>query len=320
MNNIELMIEHGDLIYQPVVEEPVCWETERQGVPGKLTFSLQKDAGLNFQEGDHLFLRVNEKQVFYGFVFTKKRNKDGLISVTAYDQLRYFKNKDVVKYKGMTVSELIQKLAKIFFLRTGEIADTKYVIADRLEQDKTLFDIIKNALAETLQAKKELYVLYDDYGKLTLKNIQDMKLNLLINQNTAEDFDYCSSIDSNTYNQIKLIYESQKGGGIKTYPGRDISSIKRWGVLQHTEKVDNPQNAEEKAKNLLSMYNRKTRTLSISKAFGDIRVRGGSLLPVSLDLGDVVANTYMIVEKVKHTISADMHQMDLSLAGGDFSA
>ncbi|WP_324824984.1 XkdQ/YqbQ family protein [Sinanaerobacter sp. ZZT-01] len=320
MNKIELIIEHNGLNYQPVVEEPISWETERQGVPGKLTFSVQKDAGLNFQEGDHLMLYVNKEKVFYGFIFTKKRNKDGLISVTAYDQLRYLKNKDVIKYKEITASALIQKLAKIFGMEVGEIEDTKYVIADRLEQDKTLFDIIKNALNETQQAKKELYVLYDDCRKLTLKNIKDMKLDILINQNTAEDFDYASSIDSKTYNRIKLFYESEKTGDLKIHPQEDAASIKRWGVLQHTEKVDNPQNAEEKAKNLLSMYNRKTRNLSVSKAFGDIRVRGGSLLSVSLDLGDVVANTYMIVEKVKHTISADVHQMDLSLIGGDFSA
>jgi len=320
LNNIELIIEHNGLNYQPIVEEPISWETERQGVPGKLTFSVQKDAGLNFQEGDHLILYVNKEKVFYGFIFTKKRNKDGLISVTAYDQLRYLKNKDTIQYENETASGLIQRIAKDFNLQTGEIEDTGYVISERLEDNKTLFDMVKNALEDTLKVRKKMYVLYDDFGKLTLRDIEKMKLDVFINQQSAEDFDYSSSIDSNTYNQIKLVYNNQDTGKREIYEVKDSSAMNRWGVLQYFESLQNPENGKAKAEGLLPLYNRKSRTLSVSKAFGDIRVRGGFSLPVSLDLGDVVANTYMIVEKVKHTISSDLHQMDLSLIGGDFSA
>ncbi len=265
-------------------------------------------------------MRIDGKDIFFGFIFTKKRNKDGLISVTAYDQLRYLKNKDTIQYDNKTASGLIRSIAGDFRLALGEIEDTGYVIPKRLEDNKTLFDMIKNALEETLKVRKKIYVLYDDFGKLTLKNIEKMKLDVSINQQSAEDFDYSSSIDSNTYNKIKLVYPNQDTGKREPYEAKDPSSMNRWGVLQYFENLENPENGQAKADGLLPLYNRKTRTLSVSKAFGDIRVRGGTSLPVSLDLGDVVANTYMIVEKVKHTISSDLHQMDLSLIGGDFSA
>jgi hypothetical protein len=308
----------------PDVQEPVVWETERQGAPGKLTFTVLKDPRLNFQEGNHVAMNIDGKDVFYGFVFTKRRDKNGLIDVTAYDQLRYLKNKDLIQYENKTASDVIKKLAENFYLDLGDIEDTGYVIPERLEDNKTLFDVVKNALEETLQVRRQMYVLYDDFGKLMLKNIESMKLDLLINQETAENFDYSSSIDSNTYNRIRLAYDDEKKGRqflqIPELTSTDLGTIRKWGVLQYFETLQNSQNVKAKAEGLLSFYNRKTRSLTVSKAFGDIRVRGGSSLPVTLDLGDVVAKQYMIVEKVKHTISSDTHFMDLTLIGGDFSA
>lgn len=320
MPKLELRIDNGKTVYQPEVEDSVVWETERQGVPGKLAFSVRKDAALNFQEGNQVTLTVDGKKVFLGFVFTKKRNKDGMIGVTAYDQLRYLKNKSILKYDHLTASDLIRKLAHDFRLNYGELEETGYVIPERLEDNQTLFDMIKYALDETLKNKKEMYVLYDDFGKLTLKNIGSMRQDVLIYQETAENFDYSSSIDSNTYNQILLGYQNETTKKIETEPLADADAIKRWGVLQYYEKVNNAANIKARAEAMLSLYNRKTRNLSVSKALGDIRVRGGSSVPVTLDLGDVVANSYMVVEKVKHTLSADTHFMDLTLIGGDFSA
>ena len=50
---------------------------------------------------EFLNLLVNGKTVFYGFVFTKQRDKTnggGVIRCTAYDQIRYLKNKDTYVY------------------------------------------------------------------------------------------------------------------------------------------------------------------------------------------------------------------------------
>lgn len=57
-----------------------------------------------------------------------------------------------------------------------------------------------------------MYVLYDDFGKLCLKNLERMKVGLVIDEETGENFDYESSIDSDTYNQIKLTYDNSDTG------------------------------------------------------------------------------------------------------------
>ena len=183
-----------------------------------------------------------------------------------------------------------------------------------------MFEIIQNSLDLTLQSKKEMYVLYDDFGKMTLKNIGNMKVGLLIDEDTGENFDYTSSIDGETYNKIKLAYENEKSGKREIYIAQDSSHINQWGVLQFFETIDESVNGKAKADALLKLYNQKTRNLTIKGAFGDIRVRGGSLIAVSLNLGDIVANSFMLVEKVKHTFNESLHTMDLTLRGGEFIA
>ena len=316
----ELLIQNGGTVYLPAVEDGVTWDTERKGSPGRLSFSVVKDAGLNFQEGNPVSFRQDGKDVFYGFVFTKRRDKGGLIQVTAYDQLRYLKNKDTVREVGVTASGLLQMLASDFRLQCGEIEDTGYTIESIAEDDQSLFDIILGALDETTQATGKLFVLYDDFGKLCLRNIASMKRNFLVDRDVSEDIDYSSSIDSQTYNKVKLAYENSETGKRDVFIAQDGDAMNRWGVLQYYESVQTETGAAQKADALLKLYNRKTRTLTVKGVLGDVSVRAGTLVPVSLHLGDIVANTFMLAEKVKHTFRENAHVMDLTLIGGDFIA
>lgn len=318
--DVELLIQHGKKVYIPVVEEGITWSTERAGTPGQLTFNVVKDSIISFTEGDAVRVKVNGKKVFYGFVFVKKRNKDGIITVTAYDQLRYLKNKDTYVYTNKTAGELIQMLASDFNMRTGTIEDTGFKIASRVEDNTALFDMIQNALDLTLQNKKEMYVMYDDFGSITLKNIASMQLNLLIDKETAENFDYTSSIDSDTYNKIKLTYDNDETGKRDVYIAQDSKNMNTWGVLQFFEKLQKGENGKAKADALLELYNAKTKNLTISNAIGDTRVRAGCMVVVQLDLGDMKVRNLMLVEKCKHTFKNDEHFMDLTLRGGEFVA
>ena len=325
---IELLIEHNQKLYSPVLEGGITWSTDRKGSPGQLDFTVIKDnsvvsdeyTDLDFTEGDHVRLRIDDIDVFYGFVFTKKRNKQGTISVTAYDQLRYLKNKDTYVYENKTASEFIQMGASDFHLQTGVIDDTKFKIPSRIEENTSLFDMIQNALDLTLQNQNKMFVLYDDFGKLTLKDIENMKVDVLIDDETAEDFDYSSSIDSNTYNKVKLTYDNDKTGKRDVYIAKHSENINNWGVLQFFETLKEGENGQAKADALLALYNKKTRNLSIKNAFGDFKVRAGSLIPVILTLGDMKLQSYMLVEKCKHEVNGGVHLMNLTLRGGEFIA
>ena len=316
--NVELLIQHGDDLFAPIVEDGITWTTERKGCPGELQFKVVKDNIINFEEGDAVRMKVNDSEVFYGFIFTKKRDKGQSISVTAYDQLRYFKNKDTYVYENKTASEVVQMIAKDFRLQSGTMEDTGFKIASRVEENTSLFDMVQNALDLTLQNKNEMYVLFDDFGKITLKNISSMQLDVLIDEETGENFDYTSSIDGETYNKIKLTYDNDKTGTREVYVAQHGENMNRWGILQHFDTLQEGENGQAKADALLELYNVKTRSLSIKNAFGDIRVRGGVLLPVLLNLGDMKVQNMMLVEKCKHEFKENQHTMTLTLRGGEF--
>lgn len=306
----------------PPVVESVSIEWERQGQPGKLTANIVKTPGLSFQEGDPCRFSVDGTPIFYGFVFEKARkgSMDQVITITVYDQLYYLKNKDTYVYSNKTAAAVIRMIAEDFQLNVGALADTGYTIASRVEDNRTLFDIIQTALDETLKATSQMYVLYDDVGKLTLKNIGDMKLGLLVDNETAGDFDYKTSIASQTYDKVKLSYENKDTGKREIFIAQDGSSINQWGVLQYYEKIDSTANAKAMADALLSLYNTKTRTLKLKDVLGDVRVRAGTMLVVILGLGDMNLSSYLMVEQVKHTFSNEQHVMDLNMRGGTFVA
>lgn len=323
----ELLItdEGGRKVFQPVVEEGIEWTTERRGSPGKLTFNVVPDDIISFSEGSAVRLRINEEKIFFGFVFTQKRNKDNIISVTAYDQLRYLKNKDTIVYENKTASQLIRMIAGDFSLNVGTLEDTGYIIPSRVEDNTSLFDMIENALDLTLQNRKEMFVLYDDFGKLTLRNISSMYVGkpgayLMIDEETGENFDYTSSIDTNTYNKIKLTYENEDTGKRDVYIAQDSGNMNKWGVLQYYDKLSKGENGQAKADALLRLYNSKTRNLKITNAIGDARVRAGSMVIVNLNLGDTRIKNFMMVERARHVFSLDSHFMDLTLRGGEFVA
>lgn len=317
---ITLWIDDHTQQFQPSVAGKITWSLERQGAPGKLSFTVFQDAALRVTEGSRVCLFVDQKAVFYGFVFEQKPKKDGTKEVVAYDQLRYLKYKDSYKYENKTAMEVIQMIAADFNLSVGILEDTGFKIASRSEPDKTLFDIILTALAITTINTKQMYTLYDDYGKLTLKSMAGMKLDLLINPVTAQDYAYTSSIDGDTYNQVKVSIDNEESGKRDIYIAKHTENINAWGILQHYYKADSKEtNGQAVADQLLAKYNRKTQKLSIRNAFGDIRVRAGCLLPVMMDLGDIAIHHYMLAEKVEHTFEGSLHTMDLTLRGGDFS-
>ena len=66
--NVELLIQNGNKVYIPVIEEGITWTTERKGSPGQLTFNVVKDDILNFTEGNAVRLRVDNKNIFMAIV------------------------------------------------------------------------------------------------------------------------------------------------------------------------------------------------------------------------------------------------------------
>lgn len=317
--NVMITVNNGKKKFTVPAEEGAKVVWERDSIPGKFTFTAKVEKGFSIGMGNEVLVTVDSKKFFYGFVFTKEGKKDGMASYIVYDQLRYLKNKETIVYKKKTAGELIKILAKRFNLQYGTLADTGWR-RSAIEDNTTLFDIIQNALDDTLITKGKTYVLYDKVGKLQLTDVAKMKVNTcLVDAETGQDYSYKTTIDSDVYNQIKLVYENKKKGTFDLYVTKDSKNIGKWGTLQYLDKIDNPDIGKLKSKALLKLYDKKKRTLTISGVIGNINVRGGSLVPVMLDLGDITVANYMLVDKVTHTFKNCEYTMDLVVSGGDFS-
>lgn len=314
MSDMLLTIQSNGTVFSPPIVSGVKIEWERVGVAGKLTFTTIKvDDSMAFEEGDPVCFYYKEKPIFMGYVFTKKRDKEHHIQVTCYDQLRYLKNKYTYSFENKTATQIIKALCNDFNLTVGTIANTGYVIPAIVEENIEAFDIILKVLEETLMNNGNMFVVYDDFGKIIIKNVAEMQSNVLIHEQSAENFDYTSSIDNETYNSIVLYYKGDDN--MQIYTASSKEKINKWGTLRYFEEVKNPSIGQNKANSLLKLYNKKTRELKVNGAFGDISIRGGTLIPVMLDLGDIQAKNFMLVEKVTHTFDDNEHTMDLVLEG-----
>ena len=135
---IELLVQHNNNVFQPAVEEGITWSTERMNTPCQLSFTVIQDSILELTEGDAVRMKVDGQNVFYGFIFKKSCEKDFRIKITAYDQLRYLKNKDTYVYTNKTASEVVKMIAADFQMNTGTIEDTGFKIASRIENNTSL--------------------------------------------------------------------------------------------------------------------------------------------------------------------------------------
>lgn len=325
---LEIHSVDGYKVQVPILEDGVTWKTERRGSPGELTFTVVKDGTLDFREGDVVKFFVDDEPVFYGNVFSKSRDKEHRIKVTAYDQLRYLKNKDTLVYKDWDCAKLINTLADGYGLgKSRDLASTGYNCPQMSEDNSTLFDMILNHLDVVTQATSKMYVLYDAFGTLTLKDIEDMYVPYWVREENMENFDYKTTIDGETYNTVKIILSDSEKSVRHVYKAKSTKNINQWGILQLTEELDStkytPEMAKELSVDILNLYNRTERNLSLKGVIGDTRVRGGCWVPVTMrlediSLGDVNENTAkpMIVESVTHTWEGGSYKMDLKLSSG----
>ena len=310
-----LSVIHDGTMYWPIVLNEVKVTWERSGVPGKMTFSYYDDGSCPCAEGDSVSFKYKDQNVFFGYIFKLSRNKNNQVAVTVYDQLRYFKNKFTYVFTNKKANEILSSIASDFGVKVGSTADTGYTIKSLIEENETAFDIVLDALDETLKNTGTLYIMYDNFGSIELRALDDMTLDLVLDEDTIQDYEYSTSIDEETYNKIVLYYVDEETNDRVPFTAEDSSHIDQWGLLQYFEDVKVRSEGQSKADALLELYNQRTKSLTIKGAFGDTRVRGGSLIVANFKIGATQIQNYLLVEKVEHTFKNDLYTMDITVNG-----
>ena len=287
--------------------------------PGKLTFNYIDDNKVTINEGSPISFKVDGKGVFFGYIFKKGKKKDEKVPVTAYDQMRYLKNKDTYVLSNLTASQIFTKLCSDFKLSFEVKDSSSYIVSPRVNDNKTLFEIIQHAIDETLINTGNWYMIRDNFGKLQFISINSMKTDLFIgDESLLIDFDYESSIDDDTYNQVKLIKENKETKKREIYIVKDSNTIKQWGLLQYFEKMDENANIAQiqaRAEMILKLKNRVTKKLKL-ECLGDLKVAAGSgvVLGISdLQKEGIAINQYFMVTSCTHIFQNDLHTMQLEV-------
>ncbi len=330
---VEVLMQHGSNLYEPEIDGAIEIEWARRDTPGKMTFKVVRkmetvydktgkvtlvraNDPLKLSMGDTVRFRYNNKNVFLGFLFNAEETADGKISLTYYDQMRYFKNKDLIKLKKCTFSTALKTVCKRYGLKTGKIENTKTLIPAKLF-DGTLFDALGEYQDLTTAYTGTFYTMYDNCGYICLRSLKSMETKIYIDAEQMQDFSYTSSIDENVYNCIKLYKDDSKTGTRKVWVRNSTAKQSKWGLLTYVEKTDETSTAKimQKAKALQTAYGSIERTLELKDCFGDISVRGGSTIYVGLKLQDTSIYSNMVVDTVTHKFEDGVHTMDLKVIG-----
>ena len=303
--------------YAPIMEEGT-YTTNRLDSPGQFSFTLIEKNGIAIPEGAGVYVQVDGYDLFKGYVFTAERSRNKRVKYTAYDQLRYLKAKSSYTFIAMSLEDIIRQIATDFGLVVGDLAETGYKIPSLVKENMSCLDIIFDALEKVTVETGKIYIFWDDYGKLTLTEAKAHVWNRLIGEKSLlSDYSYKRSIDSDTYNLVKLVRPNKETGRADVYAYGDSDTVRQWGLLQYYATVDEGMNAaqiEEMCKAYLKYYDRVWQTLNLKKIVGYPQIRAGWIIPVQISSIDVTrTQRFFLAEKVSHKLKGNTHTMDIEV-------
>lgn len=256
--------------------------------------------------GDNVSFYYDEKLMFRGVVFVNSLKRQHIYAVTAYDQRRYLKAKDTILRNNQTLTEFITANAGNLNLTCGSLTDSVVKLDKYLFDNVTYLDMIYSSISDNLLLNGYYYVLRNDEGKLTLKELTELRLPLVVGDGSiAYNYEFKKSIDSNTYNKIKVAMDNKNTGLRDIYIVEDSSTFQNWGVLQYFEKVTSEMNEsqlKERAELLLKVKNHEEQRLKID-CIGNSQVMGGNSVMIQIE--ELGINTWAIVDKVTHSFKSN---------------
>lgn len=265
--------ENSAMIYRT---SSVSLSTEARVSAAQLTAEIPVTGGVVPRPGSMVILEATNEdgifvRVFVGFVFTYSVDRFGVVSMTAYDAIRYLQNpasgkwvgkngidiseivKDVVKQCGLPVmaEQMQMETVGVKPIRLIKIAEKGIDIIDEVLEWAQLKATANENGVTTKGGKNmaatrasERWVFVDNCGTLLLctanqlaNKVLGVKEPPIIGTGCAiTEMSMNVSIDESA-NQVWLLRAGS--GGMSGWEAKDEERVKQWGPLTYFEKIDN---------------------------------------------------------------------------------
>lgn len=318
---IKLLLQHGSNIYDatPILADSVEWYASVMGKAGRLKFKVVRDGIVNFVEGDKVSLYIDTILRFSGFVMTKERTSEQIISVTAYDQMFYLvRNKATYVFLNKGVKDILQTIGADYGLQVGEVSDSGWKIPQRIEEGETLMDILLSALDICGKQTGKEYFLFDKAGRLTIKERKEMEAETVLRcDGGISDYTYRTDISQDTYNAVRLYHAGRKETERKAWETERADKVAKWGRLQYYKRVPYTMNSgqlKELAENILREKCRVVKRLTITNINGDEMLYAGNSIWLEIpDLAEISLMGRALIEGCTHRFADGAHTMELEI-------
>jgi len=310
----DLMLKIGTVDLAEIAGS-VKHETFWNNGPGKLTFEYPAAKAGRYANGTEAVFTYNSASIFYGWLMETSQDSKKY-KCTCYDQLRYFKGSNSIMRPVTTLTDWVNTVALDCGdrIRLGTIESTEVKLGKYLFDNKTRLDMVYQSIEDNLIANGYWYVFRDAFGALELRNVYNLRLPLIIGDGSlAKDFDYTVSIDSDTFNFVKVAKDDSDKGVRNVYISKDDSTIKKWGKLMIYDKVSaglNDSQLADRSRRLLAIKNRETQELSV-ECMGDVRANAGSSVRVVIKSAGL--DKWAVIDHATHEYTKTQHTMKLDL-------
>lgn len=321
-----MFLQHGNAVFDatPILVDGVEWSASVLGRAGKLKFSVMRDGVVNFVEGDKATLLADGEILFTGWVMTKERTEEQIISVTAHDQMFYLaRNRGTYIYQDKTAAELVRMVAADFGLQTGEISDSGWKIPQRIEEGETLLDILLSALEISGKATGKEFFLFDKAGKLTIKERREMAVKAVLRcDGGISGYHYKTDISRDTFNTVRLYHAGRKQAERLAYEAERRADVEKWGRMQYYRHVPytlNKAQLREMAEGILAERCRVKKELTLENINGDMMLFAGNSVWVEIpDLAEISLRGAALIENCTHFFYDGEHRtrMDMRIEEG----
>ena len=295
---------------------PINHYQDITGQPGKLTFTVQQDPNnlLQVTSGGAVMYEVDKKQKFKGYVFTSGTDATNTYKITAFDQMRYLKNKDSLIFSKTTASNFFARICEENGLKYKILVPSSHILPDYFHDNKTYYQMLEYAIQWTNVNTGRQYFIRDDAGVLIFSELAYHKTGLIIgDESLLVDYQYEVSIDRDTANVVKAVRADDEKGKLSIWIEKDSYNLQRWGKLQHLEKVDKDMNEaqiRQLVSNLMKLKNKETKTMRLKALGAD--VSAGSGFRLRIDKLKILED--MWIKSISHDYEKDFHTMDIEVS------